>query len=77
MRFTVLRQNGHTYPALDVTLSLAGEHNVLNALAAVAVAMELEIPDDALLRALEGFKGWVAVSRAMAICPASRAATSR
>lgn len=57
MRFTVLRQNGHTYPALDVTLSLAGEHNVLNALAAVAVAMELEIPEDALLRALEGFKG--------------------
>ena len=53
----MLRQNGHTYPALDVTLSLAGEHNVLNALAAVAVAMELEIPDDALLRALEGFKG--------------------
>ena len=43
MRFTVLRQNGHTYPALDVTLSLAGEHNVLNALAAVAVAMELEV----------------------------------
>ncbi|MBQ0132002.1 MAG: UDP-N-acetylmuramate--L-alanine ligase [Comamonas sp.] len=57
MRFTVLRQNGHTYPALDVTLSLPGEHNVLNALAAVAVAMELEISDEALLRALDGFKG--------------------
>ena len=57
MCFKVLRQNGQTYPALDVRLSLAGEHNVLNALAAVAIAMELEIEDDALLRALEGFKG--------------------
>ncbi|MGE8396046.1 MAG: UDP-N-acetylmuramate--L-alanine ligase, partial [Comamonas sp.] len=57
MCFTVLRQNGHAYPALQVRLSLAGEHNVLNALAAVAIAMELEVSDDALLRALEGFKG--------------------
>ena len=57
MCFTVLRQNGQTYPELHVRLSLAGEHNVLNALAAVAIAMELEISDEALLRALEGFKG--------------------
>ena len=57
MCFTVLRQNGHPYPELHVRLSLAGEHNVLNALAAVSIAMELEIADDALLRALEGFKG--------------------
>ena len=57
MCFTVLRQNGQTYPDLQVRLSLAGEHNVLNALAAVAIAMELEISDEALLRALEGFKG--------------------
>lgn len=57
MRFTVLRQNGRNYPPLQVTLSLPGVHNVLNALAAVAVAMELEVPDAALLRALEGFKG--------------------
>lgn len=57
MRFTVLRNQGHAYAPLDVTLSLPGEHNVLNALAAVAVAMELEVPDAALLRALEGFKG--------------------
>jgi len=59
MCFTVLRQNDGQppYPALRVRLSLAGMHNVLNALAAVAVAMELEIDDVALLRALEGFKG--------------------
>ncbi|GGH53419.1 UDP-N-acetylmuramate--L-alanine ligase [Comamonas phosphati] len=57
MCFTVRRSNGQSYPDLDVVLSLPGEHNVLNALSAVAVAMELEIPDAALLRALEGFKG--------------------
>ena len=58
MCFTVKRCLGEqTYPDLDVVLSLPGEHNVLNALSAVVVAMELEISDEALLRALEGFKG--------------------
>ena len=58
MRFTVKRQLGeHVYPDLEIVLSLPGEHNVLNALSAVVVAMELEISDEALLRALEGFKG--------------------
>ena len=58
MRFTVKRQLGeHVYPDLEMVLSLPGEHNVLNALSAVAVAMELEISDEALLRALDGFKG--------------------
>ncbi|MBB1649157.1 MULTISPECIES: UDP-N-acetylmuramate--L-alanine ligase [Delftia] len=57
MHFTVRRSNGQSYPDLDVVLSLPGEHNVLNALSAVAVAMELEISDDALLRAFESFKG--------------------
>ena len=57
MRFTVLRQNGKPYPPLHVTLNLPGEHNVLNALAAVAIAMELEVDDAAVLRALENFNG--------------------
>ncbi|ROR01405.1 UDP-N-acetylmuramate--L-alanine ligase [Delftia acidovorans] len=57
MHFTVRRSNGQSYPDLNVVLSLPGEHNVLNALSAVAVAMELEISDDALLRAFESFKG--------------------
>ena len=57
MHFRVQRRNGVVLPDLDVVLNLAGEHNVLNALAAVAVAVELSIPDDALLRALEGFRG--------------------
>jgi len=42
---------------LGVTLNLPGTHNVRNALAAIAVATELDIDDAALLRALEGFQG--------------------
>ncbi len=43
--------------ALEVTLNLAGRHNVLNALAAMAIAQDLEIGDDALLRAFANFQG--------------------
>ncbi|WP_408598877.1 UDP-N-acetylmuramate--L-alanine ligase [Limnohabitans sp.] len=57
MRFTVQRRNGVTLPDLDITLNLAGEHNVLNALAAIAVAVELNVPDEALVKALAEFKG--------------------
>ncbi|WP_026436632.1 UDP-N-acetylmuramate--L-alanine ligase [Acidovorax sp. JHL-9] len=57
MRFTVQRRNGVTLPDMEVVLNLAGEHNVLNALSAIAVAVELNIPDDAVQRALAGFKG--------------------
>ena len=49
MRFTVQRRNGVTLPDMEVVLNLAGEHNVLNALSAIAVAVELNIPDDAVL----------------------------
>jgi len=57
MRFTVQRRNGVTLPDLDVTLNLAGRHNVLNALSAIAVGVELSIPDEAVLKALSGFRG--------------------
>ena len=57
MRFTVQRRNGNDLPDLDVVLNLPGEHNVLNALAAIAVAMELGIEDTAVQTALAGFKG--------------------
>ncbi len=57
MLFTVQRRNGVTLPDLDVVLNLAGRHNVLNALAAIAVAVELSIPDDKVLKALAGFRG--------------------
>jgi len=57
MLFTVQRRNGMVLPDLAVVLNLPGRHNVLNALSAIAVAVELSIPDDAVLRALAGFKG--------------------
>jgi UDP-N-acetylmuramate--alanine ligase len=53
----VQRRNGVVLPDLDVVLNLAGRHNVLNALSAIAVAAELDIPDAALLKALADFKG--------------------
>jgi UDP-N-acetylmuramate--alanine ligase len=57
MLFTVQRRNGVTLPDLDVVLNLAGVHNVLNALAAISVAVELSIPDDKVQKALAGFRG--------------------
>jgi UDP-N-acetylmuramate--alanine ligase len=57
MHFTVQRRNGVQLPDLDVVLNLPGQHNVLNALAAIGIAVELNVPDEAVLRALAGFKG--------------------
>ena len=42
---------------LAVQLNLPGTHNVLNALAAIAVAAELEVPDAAIQSALADFHG--------------------
>ncbi len=57
MRFTVQRRNGTRMPELRVTLNLPGDHNVLNALAAIAIATELELPDAPLVEGLAGFHG--------------------
>ncbi len=57
MHFTAQRRNGVVLADLPVILNLAGRHNVLNALSAIAVAAELNIDDAAVLRALAGFKG--------------------
>ncbi|MBX3644744.1 MAG: UDP-N-acetylmuramate--L-alanine ligase [Rubrivivax sp.] len=57
MHFTVQRRNGVVLPDLPVVLNLAGRHNVLNALSAIAVAVELNIPDTAVQQALAGFQG--------------------
>ncbi len=60
MRFTVRRCNratGACLPDLPVVLNLPGEHNVLNALSAIGVAQALNIPDEAVLKALANFKG--------------------
>lgn len=42
---------------LEVTLNLPGKHNVLNAMAAIAVASELKMSDRAIQKALENFDG--------------------
>ena len=57
MHFTVQRRNGVTLPDIPVVLNLPGRHNVLNALSAIAVAVELNIPDAAVQKALAGFEG--------------------
>jgi len=57
MRFTAQRRNGVTLPDLDITLNLVGRHNVLNALAAIAIAVELNVPDAAVQKALAEFHG--------------------
>jgi UDP-N-acetylmuramate--alanine ligase len=54
MHFTTLREDA---PPLDVTLNLPGTHNVQNALAAIAIATELEVADADIQRALSEFNG--------------------
>ena len=56
MRFDCIRVNGST-TRFPVTLNLPGVHNVLNALAAIAVASEVGIADAAIAKALAEFKG--------------------
>ena len=57
MRYTVqCRQNG-TPKDLDVTLNLPGMHNVLNSLAAIAVALEVGVSHEAIVAALAEFEG--------------------
>jgi UDP-N-acetylmuramate--alanine ligase len=54
MKFRALRQGAKP---LDVVLNLPGRHNVLNALAAIAVGTELQIRDESIQKALREFKG--------------------
>ena len=56
MHFTAQRING-VVTEFDVTLNLPGNHYVLNALAAIAIASELNVPDAAIIKALKEFKG--------------------
>jgi UDP-N-acetylmuramate--alanine ligase len=57
MHFTAQRRNGVQLPDLPIVLNLPGQHNVLNALAAISVAVELGIDDAAVQKALAEFKG--------------------
>jgi UDP-N-acetylmuramate--alanine ligase len=51
-----VRYPGQTAP-LPIELNLAGHHNVLNALAAIAVGLELGVEESAIRRTLQGFQG--------------------
>lgn len=58
MKFTALRPGSGSHPApLSVTLNLPGVHNVLNALATIAIADELGLPDTAVQQGLIEFHG--------------------
>lgn len=52
--FTVKRKGKED---LKITLNVPGQHNALNATAAIAVATEEDVKDNAILRALERFEG--------------------
>ena len=54
-RFTVTRGDG--YKDLNVTLNMPGWHNMLNALAAITIATELNVDDAAIINSLAEFKG--------------------
>ncbi|HSA88450.1 MAG TPA: UDP-N-acetylmuramate--L-alanine ligase [Burkholderiales bacterium] len=54
MKFRALRPGAKP---LEVLLNLPGRHNVLNALAAIAVGTELQIKDESIHKALREFKG--------------------
>jgi UDP-N-acetylmuramate--alanine ligase len=54
MHFTAMREDA---PPLDIVLNLPGTHNVQNALAAIAIATELEVKDADIQRALADFNG--------------------
>ena len=56
MRFDCVRVNG-SISRLPITLNTPGLHNVLNALAAIAVATEVGVSDAAIIKALAEFKG--------------------
>jgi UDP-N-acetylmuramate--alanine ligase len=56
MRFTCVRTNGKV-TRLPIVLNLPGRHNVLNALAAIAVATEVGVGDTAIIKALAEFSG--------------------
>ncbi len=54
--FTVCHKN-HDLPLGEISIAMPGQHNVLNTLAAIALARELEIPMKAIACALTSFKG--------------------
>jgi UDP-N-acetylmuramate--alanine ligase len=56
MLFDAVRRHVQT-SRLPIELNAPGRHNVLNALAAIGVATEVQAPDEAIVKALAEFKG--------------------
>ncbi|XZG70614.1 UDP-N-acetylmuramate--L-alanine ligase [Chitinibacteraceae bacterium HSL-7] len=56
MKFDAVWQNGETR-RIAITLNLPGMHNVLNALAAIAIGLEVGASESAIQQALAGFAG--------------------
>jgi UDP-N-acetylmuramate--alanine ligase len=57
MHFTALCRHNSVPVDLDITLNLAGLHNVQNALAAIAVGLEIGVAEEAIVAALAEFQG--------------------
>jgi len=57
MRFTALCRHNTVPVDLEITLNLPGMHNVLNSLAAIAVALEVGVSESAIVAALAEFEG--------------------
>ena len=57
MKFTAVVGVNGSARKLGITLNLPGLHNIQNALAAIAVANEIGVPDAAIVKALMEFKG--------------------
>ena len=57
MHFTALCRHNSIPLDLNITLNLAGLHNVQNALAAIAVGLEIGVPEQAIVDALDEFQG--------------------
>ncbi|KTD55017.1 UDP-N-acetylmuramate--L-alanine ligase [Legionella sainthelensi] len=53
--FTVIRPK--SYSPLKIQFQYPGRHNVLNALASIAIATQLGVDDNSIIRALEKFQG--------------------
>ncbi|PIE61863.1 MAG: UDP-N-acetylmuramate--L-alanine ligase [Desulfobacterales bacterium] len=57
-RFNVIRKgNGPEEDLGKILLNIGGQHNILNAMAGIAVGLELNIPFDTIKKALEKIKG--------------------
>ena len=57
MKFTALCRHNSVPLDMEITLNLAGMHNVLNALSAIGIGLEVGVPEEAIVAALAEFQG--------------------